>query len=78
LLQRRLCKPQLRVEAQVFLLVNEPYDLNFQTMVYDNTVIDERHQATALLTHTGTPIVFAGSTTVSKYTAKNARPIKSP
>jgi hypothetical protein len=47
-------------------------------MVYDNTVIDARHQAQALPTHTGTPIVFAGSTTGPKYTAKNARPIKSP
>jgi len=33
-------------------------------------VIDGRHQAKALPTHTGTPIVFAGSTTGPKYTAK--------
>ena len=58
--QRRLCEPQLRVEAQVFLLVNDPYALNFQTMFYDNTVIDARHQAKNLPTHTGTTIVFAG------------------
>jgi hypothetical protein len=55
-------------------LVNDPYALNFQTMVYDNTVIDARHQAKALPTHTGTPIVFAGSTTGPKYTAKKCSP----
>jgi len=66
--------PQLRVEAQVFLLVDDPYALNFQTMVYGNTVIDGRHQAKALPTHTGTPIVFAGSTTGPKYTAKKCSP----
>jgi hypothetical protein len=55
-------------------LVNDPYALNFQTMVYENTVIDARHQAKALPTHTGTPIVFAGSTTIPKYTAKKCSP----
>ena len=70
--------PQLRVEAQVFLLVNDPYALNFQTMVYDNTVIDARHQAKALPTHTGTPIVLQVLPPAQNTQQKNARPIKSP
>ena len=32
------------------------------------------HQAKALPTHTGTPIVFAGSTTGPKYTEKKCSP----
>ena len=62
--------PQLRVAEQVLLLVNEPYALNFQTIVCNNTVIDALNQAKAPSTYTGTPIVFADYTTDPKYTAK--------
>jgi len=59
-------------------LLDDPYALNFQTMVCGNTVIDGRHQAKALPTHTGTLIVLQVLPPAQNTQQKNARPIKSP
>lgn len=60
--------PDLRVEAQVFTLVNDSSALKFGDMVYANNVVNGRHQAKALPTSTGKPVEFLGSTTGPKYT----------
>ena len=54
--------PQLRVEAQVFVLVNDDNAANFVLM---NSIgkKDGFHQAINLPNDSGTPIVYAGSTT---------------
>lgn len=62
------CKdPQLRVEAQVFTLVNDPSAMNFNDMVYTGAPVNGRHQAKMIPTNTGTPVQFLGSTTGPKY-----------
>jgi len=55
--------PQLRVEAQSFLVVNDPAALSFLDFVYDGTVRNGLHQAKAIPTGTGDPVTFIGSTT---------------
>ncbi len=60
--------PLLRVEAQAFLVVNDPDALDFTTMVYDGNQVNGLHQAKMLPTSTGTPVIFRGSTTGPSYT----------
>jgi len=60
--------PELRVEAQAFLVVNDPSALNFLDYAYDGNIVNGYHQPKALPTDTGDPVVFAGSTTGPKYT----------
>ena len=50
--------PELRVETQVFTLVNDPSALDFKDL----------EQASDLPTNTGTPVQFLGSTTGPSYT----------
>ena len=57
--------PQLRVEAQVFLLVNDPAAANFEDYAYGGNVVDGMHQAKAI--PDGEPVVFGGSTTGPSY-----------
>ena len=59
--------PLLRVEAQVFLVVNDPDALDFTTMTYGGNVVDGRHQAKAIPSTTGEPVLFRGSTTGPSY-----------
>lgn len=64
--------PLLRVEAQVFLLVNDPEALDFADFAYAGAA--QPHQAKALPTGTGTPVVFRGSTTGPSYTQAQCSP----
>lgn len=58
--------PQLRVEAQVFVLVNDENAADFNQMTqYD--VRDGYFQATDIPSNSGTPVIYAGSTTGPKY-----------
>jgi len=60
--------PLLRVEAQTFLVVNDPDALDFTEMA---AVVDEKggfYQAGMIPSNTGTPVTFAGSTTGPSYT----------
>lgn len=60
--------PLLRVEAQTFLVVNDPNALDFTEMA---EVIEEKggfYQAAAIPSDTGTPVTFPGSTTGPSYT----------
>lgn len=61
--------PQLRVEAQVYVLVNDDQALKFNAL----TAHDVRHslyQATGIPKHTGDPVTYAGSTTGPSYNTK--------
>jgi len=68
--------PQLRVESQVFTLVNDPKALDFNKLSYNGKVIDGYHQADAIPSNTGKPVVFAGSTTGPKYTNQACSPLQ--
>ncbi|MGV6801080.1 MAG: delta-class carbonic anhydrase [bacterium] len=68
--------PKLRVEAQVFLVVNDPSALNFMDMVYQGHMANGKRQAKSLPTGTGTPIQFRGSTTGYKYSQSVCSPVK--
>jgi hypothetical protein len=54
--------PQLRVEAQVMVLVNDTRALDFGFLT-DFGIINGFHQAINIPANTGTPIAYAGSTT---------------
>lgn len=56
--------PQLRVETQVFTLVNDPNALNFNQM----------QKAEDLPRNTGTPVEFLGSTTGPDFSDKHCSP----
>jgi len=58
--------PTLRVEAQVFLVVNDPTAANFADFDYKPTA-GTYLQVKSLPTGTGTPVVFHGSTTGGGY-----------
>lgn len=68
--------PQLRVEAQVFLVVNDAKALNFMDFAYQNNVVDGRHQPKSLPAGTGTPVTFIGSTTGTSYTQEKCSPFQ--
>ncbi|WP_299955194.1 delta-class carbonic anhydrase [uncultured Roseobacter sp.] len=61
-LSEAIANPQLRVEAQVFVLVNDDAALDF-TQAARVEVVDGLHQAPGIPTDTGTPILYPGSTT---------------
>ena len=59
--------PVLRVEAQVFLVVNDTQAANFSDMVYAQNSASTYHQAKSIPANTGEPVVFRGSTTGPSY-----------
>jgi hypothetical protein len=67
--------PNLRVETQVFTVVNDSSALNFDDLSYDGNVVNGLHQAKSLPTSTGKPIEFLGSTTGPKYTEQECSPL---
>ena len=68
--------PQLRVEAQTFLVVNDAAALDFTDFGYEGNVVDGLHQPKALPSGTGDPVVFAGSTTGPSYTQAICSPLQ--
>ena len=64
---KRCMNPQLRVETQVFVLVNDKRALNFKDFMYDGNMAKGLHQPRKLPTGTGTPIEYIGSTTGPGY-----------
>ena len=68
--------PELRVESQVFLVVNDPNALDFRDFIYLGTMRNGRHQARALPSGTGAPVVFRGSTTGPSYSQKVCSPLQ--
>lgn len=67
--------PELRVETQVFLVVNDPEAMDLTEFAYDGHMVDGRHQAKALPTETGEPVVFAGSTMGGTYSSSIGSPL---
>ncbi|NOX51688.1 MAG: cadmium carbonic anhydrase [Gammaproteobacteria bacterium] len=68
--------PLLRVEAQAFLVVNDPDAINFNDYAYAGTIANGLHQAKALPSNTGSPVVFHGSTTGPSYTQSTCSPLE--
>jgi len=68
--------PNLRVETQVFTVVNDSSALNFNTLSYDGNMVNGYHQAKALPTNVGKPVEFMGSTTGPKYTEQQCSPMQ--
>ena len=68
--------PLLRVETQVFLVVNDRNALDFTTMDYDQARSALPHQPLSIPSNTGTPIVFRGSTTGPSYTQETCSPVQ--
>lgn len=68
--------PQLRVETQVFLVVNDANALDFASFAYDGNIVGGLHQAKSLPAGTGARVVFAGSTTGPKYTQSACSPLQ--
>jgi len=60
--------PDLRVETQVFTLVNDSSALNFNDLSYSGNQSNGFHQAKSIPSITGVPVEFMGSTTGPKYT----------
>ena len=70
-LNENLSNPQLRVEAQVFVLVNNDRAADFNKFVE----VGQRNgyqQALNIPTNTGTPVQYAGSTTGPSYNEKGS------
>jgi len=68
--------PNLRVESQVFLVVNDASALDFMDFAYDGHVVNGYHQAKSLPANTGTPVEYVGSTTGPKYNEHNCSPFQ--
>jgi hypothetical protein len=68
--------PDLRVETQVFLVVNDPDAMNFGDLTYDGNIVNGRHQAKSLPGDTGNPVEFLGSTTGPKFTQEKCSPLQ--
>jgi len=68
--------PDLRVETQVFTLVNDSSALNFNDLGYGGNVVNGLHQAKAIPNNTGAPVQFLGSTTGPSYTEAVCSPLQ--
>lgn len=66
--------PELRVETQVFLLVNDPAAMDFANFAYAGNMAGGLHQPKALPQGSGTPVVYAGSTTGPSYDQQACSP----
>lgn len=68
--------PDLRVETQVFTVVNDPSAIDFTTLDYSGSAVNGLHQAKAIPSNTGTPVQFLGSTTGPSYSAETCSPLQ--
>ena len=68
--------PLLRVEAQVFLVVNDENALDFTEMGYAGNMVGDLHQAKMIPDNTGEPVLFRGSTTGPSYDQSTCSPAK--
>ncbi len=66
--------PLLRVETQVFLVVNDDNALDFMDLAYQGNVVNGLHQPRSLPTSTGVAVEFLGSTTGPSYTQAKCSP----
>lgn len=75
-LSDKCANPNLRVETQVFTVVNDRSALNFSDLTYNENMVNGYHQAKALPTNTGKAVEFLGSTTGPKYTEQQCSPLQ--
>ncbi|MDH3460869.1 MAG: delta-class carbonic anhydrase [Burkholderiaceae bacterium] len=75
-LSANCANPDLRVETQVFTVVNDASALNFNDFSYDGNMAGGLHQAKSLPVNTGKPVAFLGSTTGPKYTEQQCSPLQ--
>lgn len=68
--------PNLRVETQVFTLVNDKSALDFNDYDYDGNMSDGYHQAKSLDFDSGMPVEFLGSTTGPSYSEQVCSPLQ--
>lgn len=68
--------PNLRVETQVFLVVNDPKALDFKDFAYGGNIVNGYHQAKQLPSDTGTPVEFLGSTTGPSFSDSVCSPLQ--
>ena len=68
--------PLLRVEAQTFLVVNDPNALDFTEMDYRGYEVNGLDQAKMIPSDTGEPVVFRGSTTGPTFNQLVCSPLK--
>lgn len=59
--------PQLRVETQVYVVVNDKHALNFKNLTKYGETKTGLYQATGIPANTGTPVQYEGSTTGPGY-----------
>lgn len=75
-LSEKCANPNLRVETQVFTLVNDKNALDFNDLDYDGNKVNGYHQAKAIPSNTGKPVEFTGSTTGPKYSEQSCSPLQ--
>lgn len=68
--------PNLRVETQVFLVVNDSAALDFNELAYDGHTVDGYHQAKRIPNDTGTPVEYLGSTTGPTFDQETCSPLQ--
>ncbi|MDX8407930.1 MAG: delta-class carbonic anhydrase [Mariprofundaceae bacterium] len=64
--------PQLRVETQVYVLVNDKHALDFKKLTGFKKTGTGRYQTTGIPSNTGTPVEYEGSTTGPGYNEKGS------
>lgn len=75
-LSKQCANPTLRVETQVFLVVNDRKARDFGKYVYGGHKAHGLYQPKALPTGTGKPVTFLGSTTGPQYTEAKCSPLQ--
>ncbi|KZN64478.1 hypothetical protein N473_14230 [Pseudoalteromonas luteoviolacea CPMOR-1] len=75
-LNDQCANPDLRVETQVFLVVNDEDALDFNDLSYDGNVVNGYHQPKHIPNTTGKPVEFLGSTTGPSYNDKQCSPLQ--
>jgi hypothetical protein len=68
--------PDLRVETQVFTLVNDSSAMDFMAMAYGGHMAGGYHQAKSIPDSTGAPVEFHGSTTGPSFTEQTCSPLQ--
>ncbi len=71
-LSKAINNPQLRVETQVYVLVNDKHALDFKKLTKFGKNKDGRYQAAGIPDNTGVPVQYAGSTTGPGYNEKGS------
>ncbi len=68
--------PDLRVETQVFTLVNDSNAPSFDDYAFDGHTANGYYQPKSLPTNTGKSVEFLGSTTGPSYTEQTCSPLQ--